>query len=95
MPKRRAVITGAGQGMGRAIALRLARAGVHTFLIGRTESKLRRVAEEIAALGGEASAHAMDVTDDTGAGQGTGRAIALRFARGSCRVWRDAGRKHS
>ena len=64
MTTRTAVITGAGQGTGRAIALRLAQAGIHCLLVGRTESKLRQVAEEVAALGGEASVHTLDVTDD-------------------------------
>ena len=64
MTSRTAVITGAGQGMGRAIALRFAAAGIKPLLVGRTESKLRSVADEIAALGGEASVHALDVTDD-------------------------------
>ena len=64
MTSRTAVITGAGQGTGRAIALRFAQAGVHCLLVGRTESKLQGVAEEIAALGGAASVYALDVTDD-------------------------------
>ena len=64
MSTRTAVITGAGQGMGRAIALRFAADGIETLLLGRTGSKLRRVAEEIAERGGEASVHALDVTDD-------------------------------
>lgn len=64
MSTRAAVITGAGSGIGRAIALRFAADGIKALLLGRTESKLRRVAEEIAALGGEATVHALDVTDD-------------------------------
>ncbi len=64
MTKRTAVITGAGQGMGRAIALRFAAAGIKPFLIGRAESKLRAVADEISALGGQSSVHALDLTDD-------------------------------
>lgn len=64
MTKRTAVITGAGQGTGRAIALRFAAAGISTVLVGRTESKLREAAEAIEAAGGEASCYAMDVTDD-------------------------------
>ncbi len=67
MTKRQAVITGAGQGTGRAIALRFAADGIKTVLVGRTESKLRAVADEIAASGGEASVHALDVTDDAAA----------------------------
>ena len=64
MSKLTAAITGAGQGTGRAIALNFAAAGISTVLVGRTESKLQAVADEIAVLGGEASVHALDVTDD-------------------------------
>ncbi len=75
MKTKTAVITGAGQGTGRAIALRLARAGFHCLLLGRTASKLRGVADEIAAEGGGASVHAFDLTDD-GAVAGFGAALA-------------------
>lgn len=61
---RQAIITGAGQGTGRAIALRFARAGIRCHLVGRTENKLQAVAEEIAGLSGAARVHALDVTDD-------------------------------
>ena len=64
MTSRIAVITGAGSGMGRAIALRFAAAGVGTVLVGRTEGKLRAVAEEVVASGGEAEVYALDVCDD-------------------------------
>ncbi len=64
MTSRIAVITGAGQGMGRAIALRFAADGIKPVLVGRAESKLRAVADEVAALGVEASVHALDVTGD-------------------------------
>ena len=64
MSNRSAVITGAGQGMGRAIAWRFAQAGIKPLLVGRTESKLRTVADEVAAFGVAASVHALDVTDD-------------------------------
>ena len=77
MSKQTAVITGAGGGMGRAIALRLAQAGCHCLLVGRTASKLHRVAEELAAAGGEASVQALDVTDDA-AVEALGAALAGR-----------------
>lgn len=64
MTSKRAVITGAGQGMGRAIARKFAAAGIHTALVGKTESKLQAVAQEIRDFDGEASVHALDVTDD-------------------------------
>lgn len=66
MANQTAVITGGGQGMGRAIALKFAQAGIHPILVGKTESKLIAVAEEIKAAGGEASTYHLDVTDDTG-----------------------------
>lgn len=46
-PGQRAVVTGAGSGIGRAIAVALARAGLHVCLVGRDAAKLRLVAGEI------------------------------------------------
>ena len=64
MPLRTAAITGAGGGMGRAIAQRLAEDGYRILLVGRTESKLNSVAAEIADRGGQAIVYALDITDD-------------------------------
>ena len=44
------LITGAGSGIGRAVALALAQAGAQVVLLGRTVKKLERVHAEIAAL---------------------------------------------
>ena len=49
--KQIAVITGAGQGMGRAIALKLAGGGYEVILTGRTRAKLEQVKAEIDRLG--------------------------------------------
>ena len=44
---KKAIITGAGRGIGRAIAIALAKEGVHLGLIARTEEGLKSVANEI------------------------------------------------
>lgn len=59
---RTAVVIGAGQGMGRAVALKFARNGIHVFLVGRTRSKLEAVAAQIAAEGGHSVVFPADVT---------------------------------
>jgi NAD(P)-dependent dehydrogenase (short-subunit alcohol dehydrogenase family) len=58
-----AVVTGAGQGMGRSVALKFAENGIDVVLVGRTAKKLESVAEEISALGQNATVKALDVTD--------------------------------
>jgi NAD(P)-dependent dehydrogenase (short-subunit alcohol dehydrogenase family) len=57
-----AVVTGAGQGIGRAVAHRLAAGGIHVVLAGRTRSKLDRVASEIQAAGQTPTVAQLDVT---------------------------------
>ena len=59
-----AVVSGIGPGMGRAIALELARAGADVALAARRESSMAPVAEEIEALGRRAVAVPTDITDD-------------------------------
>jgi meso-butanediol dehydrogenase/(S,S)-butanediol dehydrogenase/diacetyl reductase len=54
------VITGAGSGLGRAMARRLASDGHRLFLLGRTQAKIGAVAQE---LGGMAHAIGCDVSD--------------------------------
>ena len=54
-------VTGAGSGIGEAAALALAAEGAELVLTGRTESKLARVASEIAAKGGKAHVQRADV----------------------------------
>ena len=49
-----AIITGAGQGIGAAIALAYADAGAKVLITGRTQSKLEEVVRRIIAEGGEA-----------------------------------------
>ena len=58
-----AVVTGAGRGIGRAIALKFAAAGADVACISRTLENAEKVAAEVRALGRRAWAHAVDVSD--------------------------------
>lgn len=58
------IVTGAGRGIGRAIALLLARSGARVALASRSEGPLAAVAEEIRKEGGEALAVPTDLTRD-------------------------------
>ena len=60
-----AVVTGGGNGLGRAIGTALAGAGAIVVLADHDAHAAREVAEEIALAGGRAEARAMDVTDET------------------------------
>jgi 3-oxoacyl-[acyl-carrier protein] reductase len=56
------VVTGAGRGIGRAIALGLARSGAAVVCSARTRSEIDAVVDEIVAAGGQASAIQCDIT---------------------------------
>jgi NAD(P)-dependent dehydrogenase (short-subunit alcohol dehydrogenase family) len=58
-----AVVTGAGRGIGRAIAERLAADGASVTLLARTAAEIEVVADGIVARGGRALALVADVTD--------------------------------
>jgi NAD(P)-dependent dehydrogenase (short-subunit alcohol dehydrogenase family) len=60
---RLALVTGAGQGNGRAIARGLAAAGARVIVTDLDGANAARVASEIAAAGGEAWSYTLDVTD--------------------------------
>jgi NAD(P)-dependent dehydrogenase (short-subunit alcohol dehydrogenase family) len=60
---RRALVTGAGRGIGLAAAAALAEVGAHVTLIARTVAEITAVAEEIRDAGGQAAVLVLDVTD--------------------------------
>ena len=59
-----AIVTGAGRGIGKAIALALSQAGSRVVLAARSELELRAVAEEIGGKNGEALVVPTDLTRD-------------------------------
>jgi 3-oxoacyl-[acyl-carrier protein] reductase len=61
-----AVVTGAGRGIGRAIALRFAQDGADVVCVSRTAENSAKVADEVRALGRRAWALAVDVSDPAG-----------------------------
>ncbi|MEU6537159.1 3-oxoacyl-ACP reductase family protein [Streptomyces sp. NPDC047000] len=58
-----AIITGAGQGIGRAYAFAFAREGAQVVVADLNEAKAKAVAEEVVAAGGRAIAVTVDVSD--------------------------------
>jgi NAD(P)-dependent dehydrogenase (short-subunit alcohol dehydrogenase family) len=61
--RRVVLITGASSGIGRALSLRVARAGGTVALVARTREKLDEVKREAEEIGGVAGAYPCDLTD--------------------------------
>lgn len=72
-----ALVTGAGRGIGRAIAIGMAEAGADVVLIARTESNLLETAERIETLGKKAFVIKTDVTDRVQVEHAVSEAIRL------------------
>jgi 3-oxoacyl-[acyl-carrier protein] reductase len=75
-----ALVTGASQGIGRAIALRLAASGAHVALAARNQEKLAEVAAEIAAAGGVAHSFALDIASEESI-KACAKAVIAHFGR--------------
>jgi len=58
-----ALVTGAGRGIGRSIAMALAAAGAEVLLLARTQAEIEAAAEGIRGSGGRARAMQCDITD--------------------------------
>ena len=71
-----ALVTGASQGIGRACAIELAKAGARLALAARNESKLAEVAAEITAAGGTAQTFVIDMADEESIKAGAKAALA-------------------
>jgi NAD(P)-dependent dehydrogenase (short-subunit alcohol dehydrogenase family) len=70
---KRALVTGAGRGIGLAAAGALADAGAHVILAARTKAEIEAAAEAIRARGQKAEALVLDVTDLAGMQQAIAR----------------------
>jgi 3-oxoacyl-[acyl-carrier protein] reductase len=75
-----ALVTGASQGIGRAVALELARQGAQVALAARNTEKLAEVEAEIAAAGGTAKSFALDVASEASIKDGA-KAVLGHFGK--------------
>lgn len=62
---KRALVTGAGRGLGAAMAAALADAGAHVTLVARSSDEIEHMCDDIVAAGGSAAAVNLDVTRAT------------------------------
>ena len=80
MQGRKALVTGAGSGIGKAAALRLARAGADVAVLSRTREELEEVAAEITAMGRTALVLVADTSKEAQM-QRAFETVAKAFAR--------------
>lgn len=73
-----ALVTGAGSGIGKAAALRLAQGGAFVGLLGRTEDELEETLAEIRSAGGDGMVLVADVSDEGEMAQAVDRLLEAR-----------------
>jgi len=71
-----AIVTGAGRGIGKAIALTLAEAGADVVLVARTREQIDKTAEEVRKLGRKALVIPTDVTQEDQVKRAVGQTIS-------------------
>jgi 3-oxoacyl-[acyl-carrier protein] reductase len=76
LKNKNALITGAGKGIGKAVAIALAKEGVNVILLARTQADIDAVATEINALGVKSLAITADVADINSVNKAIEKAIA-------------------
>ncbi|MDF2479631.1 MAG: 3-ketoacyl-ACP reductase [Sphingobacterium sp.] len=62
---KRALVTGGAKGLGKAIAIALAKEGVHVAITGRNEIALKQTVAELAELGTQVTYSVFDISDNT------------------------------
>ncbi|WP_339656301.1 3-ketoacyl-ACP reductase [Flavobacterium frigidarium] len=75
LKNKNAIITGAGKGIGKAIALALAKEGVNVVLVSRTADDIEKLATKIRSLRVKALAITADVSDITSIDQAVAKAV--------------------
>lgn len=71
------LVTGAGRGIGRAIAIAMAGEGAKVALTGRNMGRLKKVMEEIQLAGGESATWRMDVSREAQVSESVGKILEL------------------
>ncbi|KAF2517370.1 3-ketoacyl-ACP reductase [Flavobacterium foetidum] len=76
LKNKNALITGAGKGIGKAVAIALAKEGVNLILVSRTQTDIEQLADEASNLGVKAVALVADVSDIDSVNKAVQKALA-------------------
>ena len=76
LKNKNALVTGAGKGIGKAVAIALAKEGVNVILVARTQSDLDQVAKEVNSFGIKSLALTADVSDINSVNNAVEKALA-------------------